>query len=327
MLIAVDAVGGDHFPENPVLGAIEACKENKDIQILLVGPEELIRKELSKYETADSRISVLNAPQIISMDEAPATAVKGKRQSSIVVGLSAQKEGLCEAFVSSGNTGALLAASTLILGKLDGVLRPTIAALFPTIKGFRLLIDAGANLELKPDYYLQFASMGTIYAREIMQIDQPTIGLLNVGDEEEKGTELLKDSYIILKQLPNFSGNIEGKDIFKARTDIFLCNGTLGNVLLKFGESIPETLQILLKAHFEKEKVPSDLQKTIFKIVYETLQPFNYEHVGGVPFLGVNGVSMVGHGNSSVTAIKNMILNAAKCIEQNVNEKIVASLN
>jgi len=327
MLIAVDAVGGDHFPGNPVLGAIEACKDNEDIQILLVGPEELIQEELNKHTTVHSRISVLNAPQIINMDEAPATAVKGKRQSSIVVGLSAQKEGLCEAFVSSGNTGALLAASTLILGKLEGVLRPTIAALFPTIKGFRLLIDAGANLELKPEYYFQFASMGTVYAREIMQIAQPTVGLLNVGDEEEKGTELLKESYLVLKKLSNFTGNIEGKDIFKARTDIFLCNGTLGNVLLKFGESIPDTLKVLLKMHFEKEKIPADLQNTIFTIVHETLQPFNYENVGGVPFLGVNGVSMVGHGNSSVTAIKNMILNAAKCIEQNVNDKIVASLN
>lgn len=327
MLIAVDAVGGDHFPENPVLGAIEACNENKNIQILLVGPKELIQSELNKHTTVHSRISVLNAPQIIKMDEAPATAVKGKRQSSIAVGLSAQKEGLCEAFVSSGNTGALLAASTLILGKLEGVLRPTIAALFPTIKGFRLLIDAGANLELKPEYYFQFASMGTVYAREIMLIAQPTVGLLNVGDEEEKGTELLKESYLILKKLSNFTGNIEGKDIFKARTDIFLCNGTLGNVLLKFGESIPDTLKVLLNMHFEKENIPADLQNTIFRIVHETLQPFNYENVGGVPFLGVNGVSMVGHGSSSVTAIKNMILNAARCIEQNVNEKIVASLN
>jgi len=327
MHIAVDAVGGDYFPENPVLGAIKACEARKDINILLVGPEDLVNSELSKHQVDNSRISVLNAAQVIKMDEAPASAVKGKRESSIVMGLSAQKEGTCGAFVSCGNTGALLAASTLILGKLNGVHRPTIAALFPTIKGFRLLIDAGANLDLKPEYYLQFARMGTVYAREIMQIEHPAVGLLNVGEEEEKGTDILKDSYKVLKQLPNFSGNIEGKDIFKARTDIFLCNGILGNILLKFGESIPETLKILLKAHFEKEDIPADLQKTIFNIVYDTLRPFNYENVGGIPFLGVNGVSMVGHGSSSVTAIKNMILNAGKCIEQNVNEKIVASLN
>ncbi|MGF1669972.1 MAG: phosphate acyltransferase PlsX [Balneolaceae bacterium] len=326
MLIALDAVGGDHFPENPVLGAIEACRENSNIQILLAGPEELLVNELGKHNADDNRISILNAPQIITMDESPSSAVKSKRDSSIVAGLTAQRNGECSAFVSAGNTGALLAASALILGKLEGVHRPAIAAYFPTVKGFRLLMDAGANLEMKPEYYLQFAKMGTVYAKEVMQIKNPFVGLLNVGEEPEKGTDTIKEVYSILKQLPNFSGNVEGKDIFSAKADIFLCNGFTGNILLKFGESIPEALQQLLKIQFEKKGTSSDMRKMIFGILSETLEPFNYENVGGIPFLGVNGLSMVGHGGSSATAIKNMILNAARFIEQNVNNKIVASI-
>jgi phosphate acyltransferase len=190
----------------------------------------------------------------------------------------------------------------------------------------RLLLDAGANLELKAETYVQFAQMGTIYAREVLGFDNPSVGLINVGEEPEKGTELLKEVYQTLNDLPNFKGNVEGRDIFAATVDVFLCDGLVGNILLKFGESIPETLQQMLGITMKEMNIDSDTKDTILKVIHRSLNSFNYENVGGVPFLGANGVSMVGHGGSTPAAIKNMILNAAHCIEAGVNEKIVASL-
>ena len=327
MVIAVDAVGGDHFPEVPVKGAVQATQENPDIEILLVGPEDRIQPELDSLEYDSKRIHILHAPQIIGMNESPASAVKSKQQSSIAVGLSAHKKGDCAAFVSVGNTGALLAASTFLLGKLEGVLRPTISATYPTLKGISLLTDAGANLELKPEMYLQFAKMSRILAREILAIEKPTIGLLNVGEEPEKGLETHKEVYNLLSSMKSFVGNIEGKDILHGKADIYLTDGFCGNVLLKFGESIPEILQHLLKRTMAEEKIDEQSQKKIFGILSKSLDAFNYEHVGGIPFLGVDGMSLVGHGGSSATAIKNMIFNAVRCVEHDINKKIVASLN
>ncbi|MEX0994134.1 MAG: phosphate acyltransferase PlsX [Balneolaceae bacterium] len=326
MVIAVDAAGGDFYPKNPIQGAVEAISEKENLQVLLVGDEQDIRKELAGFSTDGSRIHILHAPETIGMEESPSSAVKNKPQSSIVLGLKAQKEGKCQAFVSAGNTGALLAASVFILGKLDGVQRPTIAAAFPTLKGFRLLLDAGANLELKAETFVQFARMGSIYSREVLKVKDPQVGLLNVGEESEKGTELLKDAYKQLSSLPNFKGNVEGRDIFHAKADVFLCDGYLGNVLLKFGESIPAILQYLIGDTMKKMELDTDSRDKIMKVLHQSLHSFNYEHVGGVPFLGVNGVSMVGHGGSTPMAIKNMILNAARCVEMEVNNKIVDSL-
>jgi phosphate acyltransferase len=327
MIIAVDAVGGDHYPKNPVLGAIEATNVDSSIQILLTGPKELIQKELEDKEYDKNRIHILHAPEIIGMDESPATAVKSKRSSSVAIGITAHKQGECSAFVSAGNTGALLAASTFILGKLEGVIRPTIAATYPTVKGISLLIDAGANLELKPEMYLQFAKMGCIFSREIFGVEKPTIGFLNVGEEPEKGTDLHKEAFKLLSAMPNFYGNIEGKDILFGKTDIFLTDGFTGNMILKYGESIPDVLKYLLAKTMKEEGIEPDLQKEIYHILGKSLNTFNYENVGGVPFLGVDGTSLVGHGGSSPAAIKNMILNAAQCVEHKLNRKIVASLN
>src|SRR6056297_1259633 len=187
MIIAVDAVGGDHYPKSPVEGSIEATEELSDLTVILVGPENIINDELSKHEYDEQRILVHDAPEIIGMNESPAQAVKTKQNSSIVKGLGMHKAGKCDAFVSAGNTGALLAASTFLLGKLEGVSRPTIAAVYPTIQGIRLVMDVGANLEVRPEMYLQFAKMGGIYSEEIMDIEDPKVGLLNVGEEEEKG--------------------------------------------------------------------------------------------------------------------------------------------
>jgi glycerol-3-phosphate acyltransferase PlsX len=327
MLIAVDAVGGDHYPHNPVQGAVLATKENAGVEILLAGPESVIKEELGKLDYDSSRIHILHAPEIIGMKDSPAAAVKTKRNSSITLGLSAHKKGECSAFVSAGNTGALLAASMFLLGKLEGVLRPTIAATYPTLKGISLLVDAGANLELKPQMYYQFAVMSSIYAKEIMKIKNPTIGLLNVGEEPEKGLDMHKEVYQMLTDFDSFKGNIEGGDILLGKTDIYLSDGFSGNVLLKFGESIPEILKSLLAKTMKEKGLDEASQKLVYDVIGTTMKPFNYEHVGGIPFLGVNGMSLVGHGSSSPVAIKNMILNAVKCVEHKINDKIVSTIN
>lgn len=327
MVIAVDAVGGDFYPQSPVKGAVQAAEKLPDLNLILVGPEDIIKDELSNYNYDSQRIKIQHAPEIIGMNESPAQAVKTKQNSSIVAGLGMHKMGKCDAFVSAGNTGALLAASTFLLGKLKGVSRPAIAAIYPTIKGLRLMMDVGANLEVRSDMYVQFAQMGSIYAHEIMGVEEPKVGLLNVGEEKGKGTEDLKEAYEALSNLPNFAGNIEGRDIFDAKADIFLCDGLIGNILLKFGESIPKALEIFFKKGIKKLDLGPEESKVVGQVLKSSLEEFNPDRVGGVPFLGVDGLSMVGHGSSKPRAMKNMILNAAKCLEHNINEKIVASLN
>ncbi|MEX0722882.1 MAG: phosphate acyltransferase PlsX [Gracilimonas sp.] len=327
MIVAVDAAGGDFYPKNPVEGALQAIKENSDLTVLLVGPEDLIKKELADHSYDEKRVLIHDAPQVIGMEESPAQAVKTKQQSSIVVGIGLHKAGKCDAFVSAGNTGALLAASMFILGKLKGVLRPTIASYYPTLKGFRLLVDAGANLDIKPETALQFSKMAEIYCEQILKIDSPKVGLLNVGEEEGKGTEILKEIYNTLKQEDNFIGNVEGKDILSGKADVYICDGLVGNIVLKFGESIPDILQKMIGSAVQDMNLSEKEIQNIQKVLHTALSPFNYENVGGIPFLGVNGVSIVGHGGSSPLAIKNMIKSAVKTVENDVNGKIVASLN
>tara|TARA_R110002124_G_scaffold109723_4_gene263148 strand:- start:9806 stop:10789 length:984 start_codon:yes stop_codon:yes gene_type:complete len=327
MIVAVDAAGGDHYPKVPVEGALLAVKENQNLTVLLLGQEDLIKKELEGKEYDKNRVLIQDAPQIIGMEESPASAVKNKQQSSIVIGMGLHKAGKCQAFVSAGNTGALLAASTFILGKLEGIHRPTIGAYYPTVKGFRLLIDAGANLELKPEVAFQFAKMGQVYCKQIIGIESPTVGLLNVGEEEGKGTEELKAIHNHIKDLPGFIGNVEGKDVLSGKADVYLTDGVVGNILLKFGESIPATIMKLVERAVSKLDLDVEEVVATQKILKTALAPFNYERVGGVPFLGVNGVSIVGHGGSSPLAIKNMIKSAVSCIEHDINGKIVASLN
>ncbi|MFO8030235.1 MAG: phosphate acyltransferase PlsX [Cyclonatronaceae bacterium] len=326
MKIAVDAAGGDHYPENPVGGAVLAVKENEELSIVLVGPESDIKKELDKHDVPENRIHVQNAPDIIGMDESPSQAVRNKPHSSIVVGLGMHQKGMVDGFVSAGNTGALMAASAFILGRLNGVIRPTIATYYPTVKGHGLMIDAGANLEVKPEMLYQFGVMGSLFARNIMGIETPRIGLLNVGEEKEKGSETLKKAHVMLQALPDFVGNIEGRDILSGEADIFICDGITGNILLKFGESIPDALKMLLMGVIKKRQMDKENVSLVISILEEAFAPFDYQKVGGVPFLGVNGISMVGHGGSSPVAIKNMILNAVRMSETDINKKIIASV-
>lgn len=326
MRIAVDAAGGDHYPQNPVSGSVLAVQDNDNITVVLTGPEPEIKKELDKHDYPDGRIIVQDAPEIIGMEESPAQAVRSKPQSSIVIGLGMHQKGAVDGFVSAGNTGALMAASAFILGRLDGVIRPSIATFFPTVKGPGLMIDAGANLEVKPEMLYQFGVMGNIYARDIIGIETPRVGLLNVGEEKEKGSETLKKAHVLLQSLPNFVGNLEGRDILAGHADVFVCDGITGNILLKFGESIPEALKMLLMGVIKKRQLDKEQVAMVISLLEEAFSPFDYQKVGGVPFLGVNGISMVGHGGSSPVAIKNMIFNAVKMAETDINKKITASV-
>ncbi len=326
MIIAVDAAGGDHYPKNPILGALEAIEEFDNLTVLLVGPEKLVQSELSQHHHEQSRIQILDAPQVVDMTDSASLALKQKPNSSIAKGITLHKKGHCHGFVSAGNTGVLLAASMFILGKLEGISRPTIATYYPSLEGFRLIIDAGANLDIKPEMALQFALMGQVYAKEIMGIEQPRVGLLNVGEEEGKGTELLKEIYEMLKQLPSFIGNVEGRDILVPKADIYITDGFMGNVVLKLGESLPGILKSLVGQKIKQYSSTPEMLRFVQHVFSEALAPFDYERVGGLPFLGVNGTSVVGHGGSSPTAIKNMIKVAMDCVEHSINDKIIASI-
>lgn len=324
MTIALDAAGGDIFPAPQVEGAIQALNAVPELRIILVGPEGIIKSELKNHEYDPERLLIQDAPEIIQMEDSASTALKSKPHSSIMVGTGLHKKGHADAFVSAGNTGALLAAAMFILGKLEGVIRPTIATPFPTVNGFRLLVDAGANIGIKrPEIYKQFGLMAAVYCEFVMGIESPRIGLLNVGEEKEKGSEELKLAYELLSQLPNFVGNIEGKDILPGKADVFLTDGLVGNVLLKFGESIPDTLAYLVKAEVKKSSLSEEQAMLIFATLKKALNLFHADDVGGVPFLGVNGVTLVGHGSSSATAIKNLVLGASKCLRHSINDKML----
>lgn len=325
--IAIDAVGGDHFPENPVEGAIQAVSERPDLSVLLLGPEKLVADELNKQEYNGNNIQIIDTPDIIGMDESPSVALKAKRNSSIVVGLSMHAKQQCDAFVSAGNTGVLLGASMFILGKLEGVLRPTIGSTYPSIDGNKFMLDVGANIEVKPEALFQFGLMGKVFVQNVLGIKNARLGLLNIGEEPEKGREAVRQAYELLKKRSDFVGNIEGRDVMQAKADVYICDGFVGNLMLKLGESIPENVLHILKRSERAQSLTSEELGFIKSVLLDALSPFDYQLVGGVPFLGVNGISMVGHGGSSPLAIKNSIFGAEKMIKMQVNRQIKEALN
>ncbi|NTV45389.1 MAG: phosphate acyltransferase PlsX [Chlorobiales bacterium] len=334
--IAVDAMGGDYAPKNVVEGVVMALKESGNrFKVALVGQPDKIEPILSQCDAGGLAIEIVNAPEMIGMHESAATAVKTKPNSSMVVGLSLCKEKKADGFVSAGNTGAQMAASLLVLGRIPGVQRPTISAYFPTASGITMVTDIGANVDCKPEHLVQFAEMVSIYQRYAAQVEKPTVGLLNVGEEESKGTETLKQTHQLLKAAHdkgsiNFIGNVEGRDIFSGKANIVLCDGLVGNILLKFGESIPNFLGSLFKGSMGKlvqtGKLPMESADVVGKAFKGMFASFDDEKFGGVPLLGINGVSIIGHGRSSATAIMNMIYRAEEMVEKRINEHIAEAL-
>ncbi|ACF14302.1 fatty acid/phospholipid synthesis protein PlsX [Chloroherpeton thalassium ATCC 35110] len=334
--IAVDAMGGDYAPKNEVEGAVMALKESGNrFKIVLVGQSEKVQPLLDEQDTTGLSLEFFHAPEVIGMHESAATAVKTKQNSSMVQGLALCKKGSANAFVSAGNTGAQMAASLLVLGRLEKVMRPTIGAYFPNPSGVTMVFDIGANVDCKPEHLVQFAEMASIYLKYAQKEANPSVGLLNIGAEESKGTDALKQTHKLLrgaheKGKVNFAGNIEGGDVLAGKTNIVLCDGVVGNPLLKFGESIPHFLSGLFKQEIGKlvktGKLPMESAEVIGKAFKGMFASFDDEQFGGVPLLGVNGVSIIGHGRSSALAIKNMIYRAEEMIEKRVNEHIAEVL-
>jgi glycerol-3-phosphate acyltransferase PlsX len=331
--IAVDAMGGDFAPANEIEGTILALKEaNGAFEVLLVGKEQQIREQLGHHHVADLPLSVIPASEIITMEDSPTAALKQKKDSSLAVGMRLHQEGKADAFVSAGNTGAVLSASALILGRVKGVSRPTIGTFLPAEQGFCLLVDAGTNVDCRAQHLFEFAVMGSIYYGLMQEKDRPTVALLNVGEEKGKGTEVVNEAYRLLESSNlNFIGNVEGRDILKRKADVVVCDGFVGNIVLKFGESVPGFLKSRLKGYADQ----SFLNKLIVGIARNSLRnalsDMDPNAAGGVPVLGANGISIIGHGSSTPRGIKNMILKAAEVaklqLHQNIERALAASLS
>ncbi len=320
-------MGGDHAPDVVVEGAIKAVKECVSTEVVLVGDESSVNKLLSKHGYHGKGISVSHAPEVVGMSESPVTSFRKKKQSSIALGLNLVKEGKGEAFFSAGNTGAVVCNATLTLGMLPGIERPGIAVVIPTLKGPALLIDVGANIDPKPQQLLQYGIMAEIYSRKILGKNKPSVGLLNVGEEETKGTGFIKETFELLSQsYLNFVGNVEGKGIFSGECDVIITDGFVGNVVLKTSESLAEAMLIFLKRHL----LQNSLGKFGLLFLKGNLKRFkrdmDYSEYGGAPLLGVNGVVIIGHGRSNAHAIKNAIRVAREEVERKFNEEITETI-
>lgn len=322
--VAVDAMGGDNTPGEIVKGAVDAVCAEKKIKVFLVGKEEQVKAELSKYTYPQEQVEVVNATEVIAMAEPPVAAIRGKKDSSIVKGLYMVREGKCDAFVSAGSTGAVLAGGQVIVGRSKGVERPPLAPLIPTEKGASLLIDCGANVDAKPSQLVQFAKMGSIYMENVMGIKNPKVGIVNIGAEEEKGNALVKETFPMLKACSdiNFIGSIEARDIPAGAADVVVCEAFVGNVVLKLYEGVGSTLIKKVKGGMMvnlRSKIGALLVKPALK---QTLKAFDLEQYGGAPLLGLKGLVVKTHGSSKAVEIKNTILQCVTFKEQDINGKI-----
>lgn len=327
--VVVDAMGGDFSPVNEVAGAVMALRDTRlPLEVILVGREESLRREVQKHQVRGLALSIVHAPEVITMEDSPTAALKQKRESSLAVAMRMHQEGKADAFVSAGNTGAVLSASTLILGRVKGVSRPTIGTFIPSERGVCLLLDAGTNVDCRPQHLYEFGVMGSIYFSKIYHKDNPTVALLNVGEEELKGNEVVLEARKLLAASRlNFIGNVEGRDILKSKADVVVCDGFVGNIVLKFGESVPHFLKSRLMNVAKQsiiKKILVGLARPTLRAALRDMDP--NEH-GGVPVLGVNGVSIIGHGSSSAVGIKNMILRAVEVSRIQLNKYIEDALS
>ncbi|MCH8312689.1 MAG: phosphate acyltransferase PlsX [Nitrospinae bacterium] len=323
MKIAVDAMGGDHAPESVVEGAVLAAREY-GTEIILTGPAERVQAELEKYKDHSSLpIRVEHAEQVVQMDEAPAKVLRNKKKSSMKIGVDLVKNGEAAAFVSAGNTGAVLAYCTIILRPLKGVDRPAIAIQLPTLTGTSILLDAGANVDCKTSQLFQFAIMGHVFAKYILEKENPGVALLSIGEEDSKGNEITKEVFQMLKNSHiNFIGNLEGKEVYRGNADVIVCDGFTGNVALKISESLAEMIGANLKTLFKKNWVSKIGYFLLKSQLAEFKKKVDYSETGGAPLLGINGVCIIAHGSSSPKAIKNAINRAKELIEKKINQHI-----
>lgn len=325
--VVLDASGGDYAPAEPVKGAVEAAQMH-GLAPILVGREAEIRAELAKYDTKGLDLQIVDAPDVVGMDEHPVHAVRRKRQSSMVVGMDLVRDGKAGAFVSAGNSGAVLAAGLFELGRIEGIDRPAISALYPTLHGHCLLLDIGANTEVKPANLVQFALLGSVYMEKVLGRARPRVALLANGEEDTKGSLVVQEAHNLLRQSQlNFVGNVEGRDIPTGElADVVVCDGFVGNVVLKLSEGLSDTLFGLIKAEVNSSlltKLGAGLMKAAFRRIKKRLDP---EEVGGAPLLGVKGVVIIAHGRSKAKAIRNALRVAQQGVDQRMVEAVVEGL-
>ncbi|MGQ9512549.1 phosphate acyltransferase PlsX [Thermodesulfitimonas sp.] len=324
MRVAVDAMGGDYAPAEVVAGAVEAAAAY-GIEVLLVGDK--LRLEPLLGPKGVNRVQLVPATDVIAMDEHPVQAVRRKKDSSIVRAVQLVKEGQADAMVSAGNTGAVMAAALFGLGRIEGVDRPALMTLMPNPQGYTVLLDVGANVDVKAQHLVQFAIMGTAYATTVLKIKTPRVGILSIGEEETKGNELTLSALPLLKQERlNFIGNVEGRDVFNGRADVVVCDGFVGNVLLKAGEGLAQALEVMVRrevAHNLPAKVALGMVLFLLRGLRRRL---DYAEYGGAPLLGVNGVVVVAHGSSQARAIKNAIRVAVEAVRSGLVQTIGAGL-
>ena len=325
--IAVDGMGGDYAPQVVVEGAVQAANDFAHLEILLVGQTEALKRELNRHKVLGGKIVLREASEVIGMGESPVAALKKKKDSSICVSIDLLKAKEVDAVMTAGNTGAAVAAATLKLGSLPGIKRPGIAISTPSLRGISIAIDVGANINPSAEELYQYALMADIYARYIFKKKRPSIGHLNIGEEESKGTEVLKEAYKLLRDSNlNFVGNIEGRDFFTGKVDCIICDGFVGNVVLKMCESVLETSISLLARELKKNPVTM-LGAWLCKPAMNSIRrETNYEEAGGAPLLGVNGTVIISHGISSAKAIRNAIRVAGDIVETKINEHIVEEI-
>ncbi|CCZ91720.1 phosphate acyltransferase [Clostridium sp. CAG:167] len=324
VIIALDAMGGDYAPVETVHGAVDAVAEHPEIKVLLVGKKDEIEKELQKYSYNKENIEVVNATEIIEMGEVPTKAIREKKDSSLVVAMKLVHDGQADAVVSAGSTGAILVGGQLVVGRIKGIKRPALAPFLPSKKGFSLLIDCGANVDARPEHLVQFAQMGTVYFENVMGKKNPTVGIVNIGTEEEKGNQLVKETYPLLKECEgiNFIGSVEAREIASGGADILVCEAFVGNVILKFFEGVALTFLGCIKEGLMsslRTKLGALMVKPALKGLVKT---FDVSSQGGAPLLGLKGLVVKAHGNSKAKEIKTALCQCIAFKENSINEKI-----
>lgn len=322
--VAVDAMGGDNAPGEIVKGAVQAVQAEKDIKVFLVGRQDAVNAELAKYTYDKEKIEVVHAEEVIEMAEPPVNAIRKKKQSSLVIGMNMIKHQEADAIVTAGSTGATLVGGQVLVGRIKGIERPPLAPLVPTEKGVSLLIDCGANVDARPSHLVQFAQIGSIYMENIVGIKNPRVAILNIGAEEEKGNQLIKETFPLLKECPgiNFIGSIEAREIPHGGADVIVCEAFAGNIVLKLYEGVAATLLSKVKEGLMsslRSKIGALLIKPALK---QTLKSFDASQYGGAPLLGLNGLVVKTHGSAKAIDVKNSILQCVTFKQQDINGKI-----